>query len=287
MVTPAGGWKYPLLDTNDVRSGIYMIGPQQATALVERIVKNRPFSRASCEERTANILDGTWRLTTDAIGVDSNGNVINGEHRLRAVIAAGKAVPFLVLTNLQPDTFSVLDCGRPRGGNDALAIAGFKNYNTISAMARIEVVATTRPIPKRVPPHEILAQAQKMDGISDIAAAVSSSGAYLRGWCPTSALGWVSWHASLVRPDLWRAWHDGVVTGVSLSDDDARFVIRRRLQLDGSHNGIKYSTRGNQSKVCNLLWKSWEYFRSGRHVSVIKLAPEKLESELWDEIVWR
>lgn len=105
--------------------------------MLARIVKQRPRSEASVRRYAAMMEAGEWRVTSDAVAIDVKGNVINGQHRLAAVVLAGKAVPFVILYGTDPDAFDVMDNGKRRSAADTLAVMGFPNATTTGYICRV------------------------------------------------------------------------------------------------------------------------------------------------------
>jgi len=54
---------------------------------------------------------GEWQLTHQGIAFDKDGNLLDGQHRLQAVINHGRGVEFMVTRNLPHEVFSSLDRG--------------------------------------------------------------------------------------------------------------------------------------------------------------------------------
>ena len=76
--------------------------------------------------------------TAEAIKFDWNGRLIDGQHRLLAVVASGSHVRFLVVRGLAPDAQRYLDTGSKRSAADALRMAGeLSSQNIVAAAARI------------------------------------------------------------------------------------------------------------------------------------------------------
>ncbi len=86
--------------------------------------KNRPLRVGVVAKYKEDILNGNWKLTHQSIAIDSQLNVIDGQHRLRAIIMAGIPVDMLVTFDADPETFDVLDSGAGRTASDALSIDG-------------------------------------------------------------------------------------------------------------------------------------------------------------------
>jgi len=107
------------------------------TMLATNADNNRRKSNNLIRQYSRDKIAGKWEITGEAIKFDTNGRLIDGQHRLSAVIAAKKTVKMAVITGLEPQVIHVLDTGRSRTGRDALTIAGFtENANHVAALAR-------------------------------------------------------------------------------------------------------------------------------------------------------
>lgn len=114
------------------------ITPALAEKWLAKNLSNRNVRDAQVAVLARDIRDGHWRQTGEAIKFDWDGRLIDGQHRLHAVIAAQKAVRMLVVTGLDPASQKVLDTGAKRTAGDALRMSGERsNPNVIAAAARI------------------------------------------------------------------------------------------------------------------------------------------------------
>lgn len=52
---------------------------------------------------------GDWLVTHQGIAFDTRGVLVDGQHRLGAVVEADVTVKIAVFTDVEPDTFDVLD----------------------------------------------------------------------------------------------------------------------------------------------------------------------------------
>lgn len=77
---------------------------------------------------------GRWMLNGEAIIFDINGVLINGCHRMAAVIEAGIPVAFEVIRGINPEAFTTYDNGRHRTVGQLLCMQGVKNYNLIASI---------------------------------------------------------------------------------------------------------------------------------------------------------
>jgi len=114
-----------------------VITKKEAVKFLEKNDKNRKLSRHVVSNYASMINRGEWQLSIDPIAFDTNGRLINGQHRLSALIKSeAEELPFYVALNQDPSLFSVLDAGKKRGGGDVLSIQGFKNPTILASAAK-------------------------------------------------------------------------------------------------------------------------------------------------------
>lgn len=116
--------------------GVMRITPREAKNWLEANKGNRPLNRGHVQRLAAAIEAGEWELNGDPIRFDEDGCLLDGQHRLHAIVEADKAVDSVIIRNLPASTFSTMDCGRRRGGADTLAVAGETNCVALAAACR-------------------------------------------------------------------------------------------------------------------------------------------------------
>lgn len=82
---------------------------------------------------------GHWQMTGEAIKLDTAGNLIDGQHRLSAVLASGCAIQMLVAFGLAPESQQAMDAGARRSASDALSFAGMSNTASLAHAARCAI----------------------------------------------------------------------------------------------------------------------------------------------------
>ena len=116
-----------------MESKTVLITPDIAENLLANNSINRPFNKANLAYLKNQLLSNHWKLTHQGIAISKNGNVLDGQHRLKIVVETGMSVEMLVTSDLEEDVFSVLDTGKRRDGSDVLSINGATNTHCMSA----------------------------------------------------------------------------------------------------------------------------------------------------------
>lgn len=109
------------------------ITPEIAADMLSRNVGNRPINKNTVSSYADFILNDEWQLTPEGISFNQYNELINGQHRLSAIIKANKSVMMMVFYNVPQETFKVIDTGKSRTGRDVFAIENIKNANVVSA----------------------------------------------------------------------------------------------------------------------------------------------------------
>jgi hypothetical protein len=112
------------------------ITPKQAREWLEKNTMNRPFNQNNLEALKKEIYNNNYFVTGESIKIATDGTLLDGQHRLRAIVETGKAVKMFVIRDLSKEAFKYMDTGRPRQASDVLAIEGVKNSSSMAAIAK-------------------------------------------------------------------------------------------------------------------------------------------------------
>jgi hypothetical protein len=110
--------------------------------LAAEYLKTRPENQRTVKGRnlsgiTASMAsDGEWVFSGDPIRFNENGQLMDGQHRLLALIATGKTFKFVVQRNVPNEAFMVIDTGSRRSPADVLKISGYKYTTGVAAAIR-------------------------------------------------------------------------------------------------------------------------------------------------------
>lgn len=119
------------------------IDPDQAkTWLDEHSHKNRPVSKAHVRTLAADLAAGRWKTTHQGIAFDTSDNLVDGQHRLWAIVESGVPAVLQVTRGVDPMAFEAIDQHRKRTAGQILAMEGIqRDAPRFAAMARALLVA--------------------------------------------------------------------------------------------------------------------------------------------------
>ena len=107
--------------------------------LAHRNKNNRPIRYTHLEKLSDAIEKDEWKVTNQGIAFDHDGNLIDGQHRLAAILQTRKTVKMMVATNMDKGIFDVVDTGSKRSTGDALDILGSEHGRIVSAALKIYI----------------------------------------------------------------------------------------------------------------------------------------------------
>ena len=118
-------------------SGLEEITPEIAAAMLAANTRNRNLRGRLVEVYAADMAKGAWQFTGEAIKFAVDGSLLDGQHRLAAIVQSGCTVRLLVIRGLPRAAQDVMDSGAKRTPADALRLHGEVNSTILSSVARM------------------------------------------------------------------------------------------------------------------------------------------------------
>ncbi|NIA06968.1 MAG: hypothetical protein GWP14_04890 [Actinobacteria bacterium] len=103
-------------------------------------VSNRKISDAHVNRLARDMKEGRWVQTHEGIAFDHSGVLLDGQHRLWAIIEADKTIAMNVWFNVPPEALLAIDSGKSRSIVDVLRLGGADgevNKNEIAILRAI------------------------------------------------------------------------------------------------------------------------------------------------------
>lgn len=119
-----------------MKAKVMTIGPELARQMLEKNNGNRPVSKRAVRRYAHDMSTGKWTLNGEPIILDHSGRLLDGQHRLLAVIESGVTIDALVVTGADPSVFNTIDAGNTRSGSDILSIKGYTCTKVLAAIVR-------------------------------------------------------------------------------------------------------------------------------------------------------
>jgi hypothetical protein len=94
-----------------------------ASEWLSKNTHNRRIRVSWVKELTRRILCGLWELTNQGIAFDPHGLLVDGQHRLLAIVASGKTVPVWVFTDVPLEVQLAVDDHGKRTPFDSISLS--------------------------------------------------------------------------------------------------------------------------------------------------------------------
>jgi hypothetical protein len=216
-----------------IKMTLTRITPEVAQRYLDRNLRNRHLVDDRVERFAAIIRRGEWKVTHQGVALDEEGGLVDGQHRLAAIVRANKPVSMFVATGVTD--FAVIDVGKPRTAGDILGIAGHNQATYLAAALRLLACYESgheRPwyrFKNQYTPAEIAKIAEvKGDAVAPYIAPGRATRARIGGSAAayTAALYVIgNWAAAHNVTDLFDDWTTGLTTGAGLDKGDARLAL--------------------------------------------------------------
>ena len=112
-----------------------LITPKIAQMYLKNNNQNRKLRTGYLARYIDDMSNGRWMEgTSETIKISKKGNVLDGQHRFRAIIATGISIECVVAYDLDEEIFKVLDTGALRSASDIFGIAKIKYSSQMPAI---------------------------------------------------------------------------------------------------------------------------------------------------------
>lgn len=113
---------------------VMTITPDSARRILEKNNGNRPINNAYVNYYDNQMVRGLWTLTGQTISFGEDNRLLDGQHRLAAVIKANIPIQFNVARNVPNSTFVNYDNGKPRTAVDSFKISDIKHASRTTSL---------------------------------------------------------------------------------------------------------------------------------------------------------
>lgn len=238
-----------------------LMTPSMASSLLTRLGPNRTLNMKRVNELVRAIRQGDWRESNDAIAIDADGFVTNGQHRLHAIAQSGVAVPILIVKDLHA---SMMDDGRRRTIADVLHMGGHANPLVLAGAAVLVWRYSlgwnvTNYTPRYEEAFRVIAEHPGLEASVVVAKSVKL--------LPPSVAAFVHYMASRSAPAKANEFFARLADGANLPEKSPILALRNRLTEVASKKTVSIP----RVELIKLTIKAWNYFEAGRETKNLKM----------------
>lgn len=246
------------------------ITPARAAELLKTNTANRPISLPHLNSLVKQMQSGAFKETGQTIQIGASGCLLDGQHRLSAIVRAGVTISFLVVYGVPDEVFDVLDQGRRRSPGDVLAVAGFSQSGHRAAIARMIMGFRSNTLASavsasRVSPAEVLAFCEE----TDLTYALTVGKRYAEAFpmIPRSEWAFLGFVLQEIDPYLVDSFLTDLATGANLPAKDVVLGVRNRI-ISAAGSALRLPAQQRFS----LIFKAWNRCRTNRREGMVKIA---------------
>lgn len=267
-----------MLDQHQVfDTQLQTITPDDALEMLKYNNHNRNARPRHVARLAADMVNERWVDNGDAIRFSRTGRLLDGQHRLLAIIKSGRAVRMRIIRGLPDECQSTIDDGAKRKTCDVLSMHGVQYAHVLPAAIKVVLCWDRHRNPNQritINNSEILDLYESMPGIGD--SVVFGTQLYQetgRGILPSTA---TACHYILARIDKQDAdeFFRLLISGTDLSKGHPCHTLRARLIKSSESKG-----RADHNLHTALLFKAWNAYRSGRPMPRVKWTEEEVMPE--------
>jgi hypothetical protein len=238
-------------------------------------------------ERTVNtysrlMMNGLWGISNDAIVFDVKDHLINGQHRLKAIIKSDVTCRFLVVQGAETTSQQVMDSGRKRTLADELTVRGESNSHMLAA-ALADLYRWEIGAPRNRSAYPALVEAlgllDKHSGIRDSLhyGRLAATNIRYKGGLAT-CLHYTFGLLDETAPEDANTFFTAVSTGVNLTEHHPIYMLRRVLEKE-----ILALRKTPPTVIHAMTIKAWNAYRDGTEIKLLTFKPGGAKPEIWPE----
>lgn len=246
------------------------VTPEMAAEWLLHNTHNRKLRERTVKAYAADITAGAWVWNGESIKFSAHGVLLDGQHRLAAIVEAGQPVEMLVVRDLPDATQETMDGGVKRKFQDVLNLRGEASSSALAAITRrvYNWELGSRKSWNNIAPTNaqllhVLEQHPELRDITTAAINVART-CGIQG----SIIGLGMFIFGRIDTDDTDFFFSRLADGQNLASGDPIYELRRTAEQSRS-------VRGERSAVyiTAIMIKAWNAYRAGDKISILRYRP--------------
>jgi hypothetical protein len=264
-----------------MKTEIKTITPELARELLKKNGLNRPLNKRHVNILAGQMLTGKWLFDGTPIKLNGAGQLLDGQHRLTALVESNQTFDFVVISGLPSESFKVMDTGKLRSAADSVGIdvphhavliadvaRHLVNFDSHQMFTAISSRDRSTFVPNSVVYEYAMANLEKINASFEFCK--KFKGALLQK-SKLTAFHMLFSRVNVTDADLFISKFS---TGLDLDAESPIYILRQKL-IQNSLSKKKMST--NQKYA--LIVRAWNKFRKKETVSNMQI-PTTYELEI-------
>ncbi len=255
------------------------ITPEMAGEMLAHNVHNRHLRQRTVAAYAIDMTEGNWMWNGDSIKFAINGALLDGQHRLQAIIEADVAIDMLVVRGLPSETQDTVDGGLKRKFSDVLNLHGETNAAQLAAIVRrvgLWELGLRTVMSVALTNAQLL---QILEKYPDLRQTTTEAIRVARGCAlRPGTVGLCIWLFEQIDAADSEQFFGRLADGVNLGSGSSIYVLRKTAE------GL-YTVRGARSEVymTAITIKAWNAYRDGANIGLLRFKPGGASPEKYPE----
>lgn len=263
---------------------VVRVTPELAATWLAANTHNRNMRPTRVRAFADDIAAGRWVPNGETIKFTADGVLIDGQHRLAAIVSAGVSVDLLVVRGLPMSAQETIDTGATRTFGDVLSLRGEQRAAALAATCRIvyewQVSGGTLPAghtanPTHAQLSDVLAQHPELRHATTVGQRIS----YNCPPMPTSLGSLLVWLFERIDLDDANGFVEAMVTGANLATDSPILALRSLLKNYADRSNV----RPDRRMLAGSAIKAWNAYRAGVPLRQVTFRPGGAHPERFPE----
>lgn len=242
------------------------ITPATAAMWLGHNDRNRTLRRPLITQYADEMTAGRWRLTGDPIRFSGKGRLLDGQHRLHAIVQSQTEHRMLVIRGLEDHAQLAMDTGAKRTAGDALGLKGI-SYGPVVASVALLILNNGGATRRRRASTLEIAEFVEADPtilwvVSDVLPSLTSIPS------TASVVGYAYHRLHQIDPDASATFFYHLASLAALPLGSPILALHRRL------TSVAQAKRSSAYRVESIaaIFYAWNAWRRGEDRTIIKLA---------------
>lgn len=249
-------------------ASVVMVDPEMASRWLDRNDNNRNARAAIVAAYARDMKAGQWKITGDAIRFSKDGRLLDGQHRLHAVIRSGKTIAMFVVRGLDDDAQLVMDTGAKRTAADAFNLQGAKASVGLAAGARLAIRLGRGTADECT--REAVTNSEIIGWVSEhpeFEASAEFAERYARAIpIPRGVLAYAAWRLLQVDGEACGEFFNQVALPDGIAAADPRAALNRRLTQMKVQRTVE-----TPLAYLDLIFQAWNRYRASRSATLYRV----------------
>lgn len=263
-----------------------LITPAYAKELLKNNTCNRNPKKVHINNLAYQMIQGQWLYNGEPIIIAKDGTILDGQHRLLAVIESGVTIEVVIIRDIDNSVMHTIDSGVARTSADALKMKGYENSTGLAKVTRSiiqfrrkQTIRESRSRDQNISNKDILEFIEKepkvLNSFSNARAEHNYSANKILSKSEITFLWYIFKDIDEEKTNI---FFDKLFDGINISKDDVVLHLRNRLIADR----INKNSKINYSIKMKLIFKAWDKFYKNEKCKVLKVKSD--EDMLYPEV---